>query len=186
MTASGAVLLRECSPGRLELVEQWTHRPKSTGIHRVVSHRNWMISLISRSEKPDYLAREMHHMRQFGAAAALQHLTALIDLLAYEDDYLDKGKYAMVAPGTWKKFISGNGSLKKDKSYVSTLVKSLHDHPMFVSDVGDVKDDNIIDAICIGVTAFASITGFGRVREMKSFVKLMEDSPKMRDYGKER
>jgi hypothetical protein len=113
-------------------------------------------------------------------------LTALIDLIAYEDEYLDEGKYAMVAPGTWKKFVCGNGSLKKDKQYVGKLAAAINDHPMFVGDVGDIKDDNILDAISIGITAFSSISGYARVRDIQSFAKLMEDSPKMRDYGKER
>lgn len=186
LTASGAVLLRECDKGKLELVDQWAHRPKSTGIHRVVSHRNWLISLIERSDKPDYLARELHYMRQFGAAAALQHLSALIDLIAYEDDYLDDSRYATVGPGTWKKFVAGNGSIKKDKKYVKTMVDAVHAHPMFQGDISDISDDNIIDAICIGVTAFAAIRGYARVTEMAPFIRLMEDSPKICDYGKER
>lgn len=186
LTASGAVLLQECSPGRLELVDQWTHKPKSTGIHRVVSHRNWIISLITRSNRPDYFVRELHHMRQFGAAAALQHLSALIDLIAYEDDYLEGSRFAMIGPGTWKKFVAGNGSIKKDKSYVGKMVDAIHAHPMFVGDVSDIKDDNIIDAICIGLTGFAAMHGYARVADVKSYIKLMEDSTKMCDYGKER
>ena len=178
--------MRECGPGQLELVDQWTHKPKCTGIHRVVSHRNWMISLISRSEKPDYLAREMHHMRQFGAAAALQHLSALIDLIAYEDDYLYDNKYAMVGPSTWKKFVVGNGSLKKDKQYVQIVRDAINTHPMFVGDVSDIKDDNILDAICIGLTGYAATNKCARVNEIAPFVKLMEDNSKICDYGKER
>jgi Holliday junction resolvasome RuvABC endonuclease subunit len=145
-----------------------------------------MISLISRSNRPDYLARELHNMNQFGSARALQHLTALIDLIAYEDDYLDDSKYAAVGPGTWKKFVAGNGSIKKDKQYVGKMVKACHEHPMFIGDLSNEKNDNILDAVGIGITAFAAISGYARVREAKSFVQLVEDSKKMCDYGKER
>ena len=145
-----------------------------------------MISLISRSNRPDYLARELHNMNQFGSARALQHLTALIDLIAYEDDYLDGYKYAAVGPGTWKKFVAGNGSIKKDKQYVGKMVDAIHNHPMFVGDLSNESNDNILDAIGIGITAFASMSGYARVHDVKSFISLVENSTKMCDYGKER
>ena len=59
-------------------------------------------------------------------------------------------------------------------------------HPMFVGDVSDIKDDNILDAICIGLTGYAATNKCARVNEIAPFVKLMEDNSKICDYGKER
>lgn len=186
LTATAAVLLETEAMETLAIREQWICRPKNSGIYRMMEIRGWMDSILRRAS-PDMMVREMHHMRQFGAAGALQGLSAVLDMLAYEQNYLELFKYAMIAPGTWKKFCTGKGNLKKDTSYLMTLNKFFKSTTMlFLKPDFEVDDDNIADAICMGITGY-----FGRqikLNEQLSFSKavvstLSKATDKMFDYG---
>ena len=103
------------------------------------------------------LVREMHHMRQHGAAGGLVQMSAIIDLICYQKGYLDKERYAIISPGTWKKFITGKGVLKKDTAYLVHLNKAIAAHPMVMTpDNFEIVDDNIADALCLAVTGYAA------------------------------
>lgn len=156
LTAMAAVSLLEAEPGKLRLTDQRVCRSKSTGIHRLGDLRqafnNWI------QDRHSIWVREMHNMRQFGAASALHSLSGIIDLMALDQGMLDGDKYAIISPSTWKKFITGKGTLKKDTAYLMTLNRHLRAHPMLETDEAfEVDDDNVADAICMGVTAYACL-----------------------------
>ena len=153
MRATAAVEMVVVEDGVLRIENQSICSPKSTGIFRLNAQRIWMQSIGIKQDV--LLARELHNMRQFGNAGEIHHIAALIDLCAYDYGLVD-GKYAKVSPSTWKKFITGKGSLKKDTAYMMHLNKALKKHPMIQFDE-DVADDNIADAISIGVTAYAAL-----------------------------
>jgi len=157
LTATAAVLLETESLDVLKIEQQWMCRPKSKGIYRMMEIRVWM-DRIRREAGPDMLVRELHHMRQFGSAGGLQALTAILDMLAYEGSFLSDHGYAIIAPGTWKKFCLGKGNLKKDTAYLMHINRFLTSTPMLSIVPGfEVEDDNIADAICMGITGY-----FGR------------------------
>jgi len=185
LTATAAVLLN-AHENCLSIEEQRITRPKSAGIYRMMELRAWMDSIIRRTH-PEMVVRELHHMRQFGAAGALQSLTAVLDMLAYEGNFLSLSNYAMVAPGTWKKYCLGKGNLKKDTAYLMTLNGFFQRTPLLVEkDDLQVTDDNIADAICMGITGyFGRQAKFGRQipGDKATINALTKASEKMFDYG---
>ena len=186
LTAAAAVLLNETSPGVLAVGEYFACHPSTTGIHRMMDLRVWIESCVRRS-KPHMLVRELHHMRQFGAAAALQGLSVVLDMVAYEQSFLDNHHYAMIAPGTWKKFCTGKGNLKKDTAYMMHLNKFFSSTDLLITPEGDgILDDNTADAICLGITGYNArrIIGGEEVLATKTATKALENVvEKMFDYG---
>lgn len=153
LTSAAAVHMEEVEPGKLVVNSYDLFQPKSTGIYRLMAHRQWLENMCFSSHH--LMAREQHHMRQYGNAAALQQLTALLDMRAYVSALVQKEHgYAVIAPGTWKKFMAGKGNLAKDTNYMRVLLKAIEDSPM-VECTLDIPNDDVADAICIGVTAYA-------------------------------
>ena len=154
LTATAGVLLETNSPDQLVLGDQYLCRPKGRGIYRMMEIRTWLDLIIGKC-KPCLLVRELHSMRQFGAAGALQGLAAIMDMLAYENDYFTSSNYAMIGPGTWKKFCTGKGNLKKDTAYLMKLNKFFEETDWLLTEPGfEVANDNIADAICLGITGY--------------------------------
>ena len=154
LTSAAAVRIEEVEPGKLFVLSYDLFKPKSTGIHRLWAHYRWLENQIQ--YHPNLLAREQHHMRQFGNAAALQQLTALLDLRAYNSALMHPGGYAVIAPGSWKKYVAGKGNLAKDTNYMRLLLKAIDDCPLIEGIGFDIPNDDVADAICIGVTAYAA------------------------------
>lgn len=155
LTSTARVVLEE-SDGRLSLIEKSVFQPKTRGIRRIVDIRYWMFMSIE-GWKPHLIVRELHNQRQFGAAAALQGLAALIDVMCDELEFLKEDRYAMITAGTWKKFCVGKGNLKKDTAYLIHLNKFIKNNP-FLNVHADfsVTNDNIADAICLAITGWAA------------------------------
>ena len=153
LTHSAAVVLEQNSPGVVVLGDEYELEPCTRGIPRVVEIYDWMNDLIEKVQ-PHLVAREMHHMRQYGAAGGLQAVAVSLDIIAHRRRLL-RGDYAVVSPSTWKKFCLGKGNLKKDTAYLMHINKFiattglLQVKPSYV-----VEDDNIADAICLGVCAY--------------------------------
>ena len=186
LTATAAVLLEENSPGVLVMGQQWMCRPKGKGIYRMMHIRAWMDSVV-RECQPDMLVRELHHMRQFGAAGALQSLTAILDMIAYEGSFLEDYKYAMIAPGTWKKFCLGKGNFKKDTAYLMHLCKFFNATGFLLTEpCFEVDDDNLADAICMGITGYNARQlkkGQGTIAAKSALTALEKTTEKMFEYG---
>jgi len=154
LTSAAAVRIEEVSLGHL-VIESYDHfTPKSSGIYRLADHRDWVMRKMSNSY--DLLAREQHHMRQYGNAGALQQLTAVLDLAAYDNNLVGGNGYAVISPSTWKKFMAGKGNLAKDTNYMRILLKEIEDCPLIDSITFEIPNDDVADAICIGVTAYAA------------------------------
>lgn len=187
VTSSAAVLLREDEEGVLSIAQTFTGHPSGKGIHRMMDVRLWMHNVFAEAN-PDMVARELHNMRQFGAAGQLQALTAILDMIAYENDLLEGNNYAVIAPGTWKKFCLGKGTLKKDTAYMMHINKFIQGSPLLHCPDGfEVVDDNLGDAICIGVTAFNArqlLAGKIIHASKESSAALLKVTDNMFDHGK--
>ncbi|MAE81238.1 MAG: hypothetical protein CMB80_00775 [Flammeovirgaceae bacterium] len=187
--ATAAVILEEVSDGQLSVVGQSVGRIGGSGIYRMMRLKFW-IDEVFRKNDPFMVVREMHNQRQFGAAAQLQVVGAIIDQAAYENEFLDDYRYAVIPPGTWKKFCLGKGNLKKDTAYMIHINRFIQNSshlsalPQF-----QVLDDNIGDAICLGVCAYvarriaknepALISDASRYNQLKKVL------PTLFDYGEE-
>lgn len=151
VTATAVVVLDEIKEARFRILNREVFQPKSTGVYRFVEIRDWLCAK-ARYEQPDMIVRELHTMRQFGAASQIQVVGGLIDMLAHDLFLLDDHKYAIMPVGTWKKFCLGKGNLKKDTAYMMHINKFIQStRYLQVSPDFQVLDDNIGDAICIGV-----------------------------------
>lgn len=180
---SSAAVIFDVFGNQLDISDQFIHSPKSTGIYRLVEHHNWIIDL----PKCELLVRERHNMRQFGAAASIHQLTALIDIKAHQRELLDGG-YAAISPGTWKKFITGKGAMKKDTSYLLKLNDFIPKHPLLnVPSDFRVTNDDIADAICLGITGYAAwrmMNGQSVPVSKESLEHLKKNIKGMFDHGK--
>lgn len=143
-------------PG-IRFVKSELFKPKSTGIYRLSDIDSWIRGEMLNHYQPDVLVREMHHMRQYGAAAYLHQVTTFIDLFTIDYDngrLLTDKSYFILSPSSWKKMITGKGNLKKDTAYLMTINKCIskidwaHDVP------GSIDDDNVADAICLAMSGY--------------------------------
>ena len=155
LTSAAAVTFETTDQDSLIATQCHMFKPKSSGIYRLIDHRQWIENIMMGAYQ--LMAREQHHMRQYGNAGALQQLTALLDMRAYNSGLVMTGnKYAVIAPGTWKKFVSGKGNLAKDTNYMRILLKAIEDCALIEEVRFEIHNDDIADAICIGITAYAA------------------------------
>jgi Holliday junction resolvasome RuvABC endonuclease subunit len=192
MTATGVVrfqtFLNDDALLGLKYVRSVTFRPKSTGFYRMADIGEFIGEEIN-SFKPDILVRELHHMRQFGAAAAIQCINGCIDLMALKvgKDLFESRGYFVLSPSSWKKIVVGKGNLKKDTAYLMTLNQALRKFKRVIDLPESIEDDNIADAICMGIAGFVghlalrNATEFDHVKIDKAMVKVMENAT---EYGK--
>lgn len=156
LTATAAVMFELLPDDRIAVKEVKHFKPKNSGIYRLLSIQDWINDIINHY-KPDLLCRELHNQVQFGAAKQLQSLGGMIDIIAYSNGLLDDKGYAMIPVTTWKKFITGKGNLKKDTAYLVHINRSLKaSNLLHLPSMEDFVDDNIADAICIGITGYAA------------------------------
>lgn len=154
LLSTGLVILDVLSTNKLDIHFQLKLNSKQTGIHRLNHFRNWCVGQIVKY-KPDIIVRELHNQQQFGGAIALQHLSSILDLIAIDNNYLDGNRYVRVPNTSWKKLCIGKGSLKKDTTYMMHLNKFFNSQKyLTVPEDFQVLDDNLGDAICIGITGF--------------------------------
>ena len=171
-----AVLLADNSttPGPLELRSQWTHEPKGSGIYRMVGFKSWMESIVC-NVKPDLFVREMHNQRTWGAASQLHGLAALMDYCAWEINFLDRQRYAIVPNTSWKKFCLSRGNFKKDTAYLIHMNRFFNSTILLDGDTHNVLNDNVADAMCLGI--------YGYVAYVTHIMK--QDIPGLFEYQKE-
>jgi hypothetical protein len=188
---SCAVTLEEKQEGKLRIVE-WSNGQfgKTSGIHRLAAIRAWLQECWSKCSDtgPDLLVREMHNQRQFGAASQLQVVGGMIDLMAFDSELVPKEAYAIITAGTWKKFCLGKGNLKKDTSYMLHLNKFFQNtRYLSVDGSFEVHDDNLGDAICLGICAYVAwrikndLPAF--VTDVSKFKHLKTNLPTVFGYG---
>jgi len=185
LTSAAAVYFETCDDGKLVARQRYTFKPKSTGVYRLMDHRQWIENNVQCH--PQLMAREQHHMRQYGNAGALQQLTALLDMRAYSSGLVKtKNSYAVIAPGTWKKFVAGKGNLAKDTNYMRVLLKSIEECALLKDVLFEIDNDDIADAICIGVTAYACRRFLGGEKDLqpKGWKDFSEKAANMFDHGK--
>lgn len=153
-TASAAVVMQRTSQGFI-LSDFALHEPKKRGIDRLTMCQAWFKKMVD-THNPDVIVRELHNQKTFGAANQLHALGAFIDMIAYGGGYLDGCRYARVPVTTWKKYCLGRGNVAKDTGYLMKINKFIKEttliHP---ASKAVVENDNIGDAICMGVTAYA-------------------------------
>jgi len=184
LSAMAGVLLESDDKNRLNIADTFVSETKLTGIYRINEHRSALEAWFA--YQPDLIVREMHNMRQHGAASALHQLSGVIDLLVHDNAFLSKDNYAIISPPTWKKLISGSGRLAKDTAYLLKLNKSLT-KCKYINFTQQINDDNIVDAICLGVTGYLC---WNIKHESCDFIEdddvdfLTKSIPKMFDYGK--
>lgn len=152
VTATAAVMLEEVDDAKFRITDQEVFKPKTTGVYRFIEIREWLTRKCNH-EHPNMIVREQHTMRQFGAASQIQVIGGMIDMLAHDLRTLPENKYAIVPVGAWKKFCLGKGNLKKDTAYMMHINKFIQDTPYLeVSPDYQLLDDNIGDAVCMGIT----------------------------------
>jgi hypothetical protein len=184
--ASAAVVLED-RDGILHHVGTDFCRPKTTGIYRLAEIRDWLNTTVNEANA-QLLVRETHPMRQYGNAGVLLAVTGMLDIIAH-DLHFDRNQcYAIVGPGTWKKFITGKGNLKKDTSYMIHINRALNSSPYLHTGEGfELTDDNEGDAFCLGVTAYKCrqfVTGGDHGLDVAMIKYLGTVTDKMFDYGK--
>lgn len=156
LTASAAAVMELGADGKMTIVCDEYYRPKSTGIHRIAGFKSWVNNIVL-THKPDLLVRELHHQIQYGAANQLQAAACIIDITAYNLGFISTQGYCIIPVTTWKKFITGKGNLKKDTAYLVHLNKALKNCSFFnTAKDNDYIDDNLVDAICLGLTGYAA------------------------------
>lgn len=129
---------------------------KSTGVYRLAQLRDFIDEQLK--FEPTLIVRELHNQRQFGAAGQLHMVSGLIDIAAYDAGVVAKGNYASIPVTVWKKFCFGKGNLKKDTAYMVHMNTFLSRTKYFVRPTADyqVFDDNIGDALCLGITTLCA------------------------------
>jgi hypothetical protein len=187
MTHSAAVLLSATSNNvKLTVENTEVFKPKSTGIHRVMDFSDWAHDVVERS-KPHIFAREMHRQRLPGAGGTDTHyLGAHLDSIAWNGGWIEKDLYYMIPPTSWKKFITGKGVLKKDTAYLVHLNKALVDCDWVYGPSRMIENDNIADAMCIGITAWivhCVNTGMTTDALFKYQKEALKKSTSFIDYG---
>lgn len=185
LKSAAAVYFETTDDGKLVARQCYMFKPQSTGIHRLMDHRQWIENNVQC--RPQLMAREQHHMRQHGNAGALQQLTALLDMRAYHSGLVKtKNNYAVIAPGTWKKFVAGKGNLAKDTSYMHILLKAIDDCSLLKDVLFEIGNDDIADALCIGITAYACRRFLEGDKDMqpKGWKDFPEKAANMFDHGK--
>ena len=185
VTASAAVVLESVDSNRITPVAYLACKPKNTGIYRYLELKAWIEKVI-KEKGCDLIAREMHHQMQHGAASQIQVVGGFIDIAAAS--HLPGDWYTIIPVTVWKKFLTGKGNLAKDTAYLMTLYKSLRSTPMFVPPATlEQTDDNIADALCIGITAYAAKRArdgnFDGITKDQAAV-LKKNLDLMFDYGK--
>lgn len=191
ITATAAVILDEVEPAKFRVISQEMCVPKKcSGIYRMQFIREWIFRRYNDTE-PTMIVRELHNQRQFGAAGQIQVVGSIIDHLALRAHLLDAGcgNYAMITAGTWKKFCVGKGNLKKDTAYMMHINKFIQStRYLQVSPDFQVMNDNIGDAICMGVCGAICrrilLDEPAHVSDSSKFVALKKCLPTMFDYGK--
>jgi len=186
--ATAAVVLEEVADAKFRIIHQDVFCPKSTGIYRLSEIGAWLDQYVHEYH-PDFLVRELHNQRQFGAAGQLQVIGGMIDLLAHRWPFVDSNSYAMITTGTWKKFCLGKGNLKKDTSYMIHINKFIQETKYLqVSTEYQVLDDNIGDAICMGVCGAIAKRILedepAHISDSSKYVALKKCLPNMFEYGK--
>lgn len=170
---TAVAVLEEAPDDKVQVSSAFVFRPKSTGIYRLVNVMEFMHRMIDEN-KPHIIAREMHNQRQFGNAGSLQAVAGVLDILAYKSGYVKDSNYYSISSGTWKKFITGKGNLKKDTAYLMKLNSSFR-NCRFFNFIGDnIEDDNIADAIGIGISAYVA-------HRLRTFSLLPFDQKDLRD-----
>lgn len=156
VTHSAAVHLRH-DRGIYHLENQWQHDSTGKGIPRLMRFHGWAIQLMKYAAQHHLVVvREHHTANTYGAAQQLHGLASLLDVEAAAMGHLDDDSYLMVNMGTWKKFMLGRGNFKKDTSYMLHMNKAFEKFKRFHTP-DPIADDNIGDAICIGLTAAAIV-----------------------------
>ena len=150
-TATGVVFL-ECQNNSIHINHMGVESFKSTGIYRLSDWRDKINSLISRFQ-PNLICRELHSLMQYGNAYQLLHIAAAFDLICHDRLYLDN--YCILPVPTWKKFVTGKGQAKKDSSYLLIMNESFRKIKHLKLD-SVIRDDNISDALSIGITGIAA------------------------------
>ncbi len=159
MKASAAVVFEDDGElGCLQLVGTHCLIPETKGIFCMDEFHTWMLTVIN-EQQPDLLVREMHHQRTFGAASQLHGLATLLDLTALKFGLLGSCRYAIVPNTSWKKFCLGKGNFKKDTAYLIHMNKFFNTTKWIGLVAGNqycVMDDNIADAMCLGIYGYAA------------------------------
>jgi len=187
---SAAVLLKSSESGLANLIieEQFVHRPKSTGIFRMIELRVWIEKIVE-DYRPQTLIREMHNQRTYGAASGIHAINGFIDAVAFDRQFLERNSYFMIPPGVWKKLCLGKGNIAKDTAYLVHVNKFLSKNNWLeVHNEFTVLDDNIADAICLGITGHLFFR-FMRGDDPMPLTKAQENIIKknalaVMDYGK--
>jgi len=185
-TAAAAVFIESDCEFNLHVMSSEVHRPKGSGIHRMMDLRYWFDNQVSRIS-PHLLIRELHNQRTWGAANQLHALAGFIDATAWEYEYIKNNRYLMIPVTTWKKFCLGKGNTAKDTAYMMKINKFFRSCEWLDANGMDpVEDDNIGDAICLAITGFIAY----RCHTLKHEVDLtkiqtdaLKKSDSMFDYG---
>ena len=185
VTASAAVVLDSVDSNRIKPSAYLTCKPKSTGVYRYLELKEW-IERVIKEKAPDLIAREMHNQIQFGAASQIQVVGGMIDIAART--HLHGDWYVIIPVTVWKKVLTGKGNLKKDTAYLIKIYEALRGSMLFESPLKfESMDDNIADAMCIGVVAYAAKRArdgnFSGLRSAEEVV-IKKNLDMMFDYGK--
>jgi len=100
---------------------------------------------------PDIFVRELHNFSMSGNSNINHELNGIINLFAMTKLLDNDEKYFLIPPTAWKKFCVGKGNVAKDTAYLMKLNRFFSKFPWW--DYGEIEDDNIADAIAIGITS---------------------------------